>query len=356
MTIVAHSHLFVVGVDTHARNHVYAVVAAGTGEVADTRDFPTTMAGIKRALAWVGRLTGADLGILWVIEGAATYGMVLAGMVEATGYTVVEAPRMSRRDHHGVGKSDVLDAARIGHAVLALEPSQLRHPRMREGAREALRILLTARDSMTGERTRAVNALTAMVRRHNLGLDARKALSTAQIQEVSRWRARDEELALSIAREEAIRLSRQITSLDETLKANTTQLSDLVAVSDAAPLLELKGFGPVAAATCLTVWSHHGRLHSEAAYASIAGVSPIPASSGNTIRYRLNRGGDRTLNRALHFAAITRMTHDEETRQYVQKRLKEGKTPKEIRRIIKRYLARHVYRILNNTHPTPNTP
>lgn len=355
MTIVAHSHSFVVGVDTHARNHVYAVVAAGTGELVDTRGFPTTIAGINRALAWVGRLTGADLGVLWVVEGAATYGMVLAGMVEATGYMVVEAPRMSRRAHHGVGKSDTLDAARIGHAVLALEPSQLRQPRMREGAREALRILLTARDSMTGERTRAVNALTAMLRRNDLGLDARKPLSTAQIQEVSRWRGRDEELALSIAREEAIRLARQITALDETLKTNMTRLSDLVAVSGAAPLLELKGFGPITAATCLTVWSHRGRIHSEAAYASIAGVSPIPASSGNTVRYRLNRGGDRTLNRALHFAAITRMTHDEETREYVQKRLNEGKTPKEIRRCIKRYLARSVYRILNKIEPDPIT-
>ena len=138
MTIVAHSHSFVVGVDTHARHHVYAVVATGTGELVDTRGFPTTIAGIKRALAWVGRLSGADLGVLWVVEGAATYGMVLAGIVEATGYMVVEAPRMSRRAHQGVGKSDTLDAARIGHAVLALEPSQLRQPWMREGAREAL--------------------------------------------------------------------------------------------------------------------------------------------------------------------------------------------------------------------------
>lgn len=110
----------------------------------------------------------------------------------------------------------------------------------------------------------------------------------------------------------------------------------------------MKGFGAVTAATCLTVWSHHGRVHSEAAYASLAGVNPIPASSGNTVRHRLNRGGDRSLNKALHMVSITRMTHDEETRKYVQKREAEGRTTKEIRRCIKRYLARRVYRIFNS--------
>lgn len=356
MSIVAHSYPFVVGVDTHARNHVYAILTACTGELISTQDFPTSPAGIQRAMSWVGRRTGADLGVLWVIEGAATYGMVLAGMVEAGGYQVVEAPRMGRSSHHGVGKSDPLDAHRIAHAVLGLEPSALRQPRMRDGVREGLRILLTARDAMTRERTRAINALTALLRRTSLGIDARKSLSAAQILEVAHWRARQEELAEHIGREEAIRLARQILALNQTIKANKARVEELVLVSDAAKLLEVKGFGPVIAAICVTSWSHHGRIHSEAGFASLAGVNPIPASSGNTIRHRLNHGGDRTLNKALHTAAITRMTHDEETRTYVQKRLKEGKTLKEIRRNIKRYLARHVYRILNNPQPTPTTP
>lgn len=106
MTIVAHSRPFVVGVDTHARNHVYAIIAAGTGELLETQDFPTTSAGINRALAWVARRTGADLEILRVIEGAASYGAVLAGAVGAAGYHVAEAARMDARSRHGVGKSD----------------------------------------------------------------------------------------------------------------------------------------------------------------------------------------------------------------------------------------------------------
>src|SRR5699024_2538069 len=113
------------------------------------------------------------------------------------------------------------------------------------------------------------------------------------------------------------------------------------------PLMQMTGVGAITAAVCLSVWSHQGRVRSEAAYASLAGVNPIPASSGNTVRHRLNRGGDRALNRALHMIAITRMTHDEETRTYARKRAAEGKTTKEIRRCIKRYLARRIYRTLN---------
>ena len=214
MSIVAHSHPFVVGVDTHARNHVYAIIAAVTGELVDTKDFPTTSAGIKRAIAWVSRRTGADLAVLWVIEGAASYGAVLAGAVITEGYQVVEAARMDARAHHGVGKSDALDSQRIAKAVLALEQTELRRPRLSEGVRAALRVLVSARESMTSERTRAVNALTALVRVNKLGLDGRKALTGAQIAEVSWWRAREEELALSVARAEAIRLAKRVDDLD----------------------------------------------------------------------------------------------------------------------------------------------
>ncbi|GAB3570886.1 hypothetical protein GCM10027344_37210 [Spelaeicoccus albus] len=113
--------------------------------------------------------------------------------------------------------------------------------------------------------------------------------------------------------------------------------------------LKEKGFGAINVATCLTAWSHEGRVRNEAAFASLAGVNPIPASSGNTVRHRLNRGGDRRLNSALHMAAVTRMTHDAETRVYVERRRSEGRTDKEIRRCIKRYLARRIYRTLNGS-------
>lgn len=353
MSIVAHSHPFVVGVDTHARNHVYAIITAATGVLEDSGEFPTTAGGIKRAIEWVARRTGSDLATLWVIEGAASYGAILAGTVAGAGYEAVEAARMDARAHHGVGKTDALDAQRIARAVLPLNSSQLRCPRLNDGVRAALRVLVTARDSMTTERTRYINALIALVRVTDLGVDARKALTHAQILEVSHWRARQEELALSVARAEAIRLGKRILELDDDAEKNHQQITELVTISEAAPLLEIKGFGPVSTAACLIAWSHECRVNSEAAFASLAGVNPIPASSGNTVRHRLNRGGDRALNKALHTAARIRMIHDEETREYVEKRTAEGRTYREIRRCIKRYLARSVYKILNSKIDTP---
>lgn len=352
MSIVAHSRPFVVGVDTHARNHVYSILAPATGALLATRDFPTTAAGINRAINWVARRTEADANTLWVIEGAGSYGAILASVVAGHGYTVAEAPRMDAKKRHGVGKSDAMDAHQIAAATLPLPENKLRRPRTGDGIRQGVRILVTARDSMTTDRTRAVNALTALVRSNDLGLDARKSLTDTQISEVSRWRDRQEELSLTVARAEAVRLARHILELEGQLVANERQLDELVRASEAAPLLAEKGFQAITAAQCLTAWSHHGRVRNEAAFASLGGVNPIPASSGNTVRHRLNRGGDRALNSALHMAAISRMTHDPETRAYVEKRTGQDKTKKEIRRCLKRYLARRVFRILNASATT----
>ena len=226
----------------------------------------------------------------------------------------------------GVGKTDALDAHRMAMAVLPIPVEQLRRPGLNEGIRQGLRILVTARESMAKDRTRSINALNALVRSNALGIDARRKLTPVQIEEISRWREREEKLALSIARAEAVRLAKHILDLGEQLKSNEQKLDELAEVSDAAPLLKEKGFRAVTAAKCLVAWSQEGRVRSEAAFASLAGVNPIPASSGNTVRHRLNRGGDRRLNSALHMAAITRMTHDAETCDYVEKRRAEGKT------------------------------
>ena len=334
------------GVDTHARNHVYAILDATNGALLDTQSFPTTAAGINRAIKWVARRTDADADTLWVIEGAATYGAILAGTVAAYGFPVTEAPRMDAKQNRGVGKSDALDSHRMAMAVLPLSVEKLRRPRLNEGIRQGLRILVTARESMSKDRTRSINALNALVRSNDLGIDARRKLTPVQIEEISRWREREEELALGIARAEAVRLAKRILDLEGQLKTNEKHLDELVKVSEAAPLLEEKGFRAVTAAKCLVAWSHEGRVRSEAAFACLAGVNPIPASSGNTVRHRLNRGGDRKLNSALHMATVTRMTHDTETCAYVEKRRAEGKTDKEIRRCVKRYLARRIFRIL----------
>ncbi|MEO5313795.1 IS110 family transposase [Pseudarthrobacter sp. CC12] len=352
MTIVAQTRPFVIGVDCHARTHTYAVIEASSRRQVASEQFPTTPTGISRALAWAGRRTDGDMACLWAIEGVGTYGARLARAVTDAGYDVAEAPRMNARGRRGLGKSDPLDAAAIGTAVLGLEESQLRAPRRDEGTRAALRILSAARDQLTRDRTMNVNALVALLRAHGLGIDARKALVPAQIATITRWRERQEPIELSIAREEAIRLGRRVLEVTTQLAANQKRMTELIQQSPAAPLLEIMGAGAVTVATVLTVWSHPGRVRSEAAFASLAGVNPLPASSGNTVRHRLNRGGDRRLNRALHTITMTRMTHDPGTRDYVAKRTQEGRSYREIRRSLKRYIARTLYRQLNTLYAT----
>lgn len=195
MAIVAHTHPFVIGVDTHARSHTLAILIAATGSLVDSAQFPATSAGMKRAIAWVARRTEGDLGSLWVIEGVATYGARIARIATQAGYPVVEAPQMDARAQRGTGKSDPLDARRIAAAALALDTTQLRHPRADDGVRAALRTLITSREHMTDDRTACVNALTALLRVVDLGIDARKPLTGQQIREVAAWRTRSREVA-----------------------------------------------------------------------------------------------------------------------------------------------------------------
>lgn len=352
MTIVAHTYSFVIGVDTHARTHTYAIRAAETGELLDSSTFPVTAAGMTRAISWAARRTGGDASTLWVIEGIGSYGAGLARTVRDTGYDLVEAPRMSARARRGIGKSDPLDAAAIAAAVLPIATDLLRQPRADDGIRAALRILVTARDQMTTTRTGEVNALTALVRTIPIGLDARHPLTGTQITQIAHWRTRDEDLELRIARAEAVRLARRILALDADLRHNQTQLTTLLQASQAAPLLDEPGIGPITAAVVLCAWSHPGRIRTAAAFQSLAGVNPIPASSGNTTRHRLNRGGDRRLNQALHMAVLTRTTHHPDSRAYLARRTHNGKTPRDARRCLKRYLARHLYRRLNDLYAT----
>ncbi|WP_286158387.1 transposase [Streptomyces sp. CB03911] len=339
-TTVAQTRSFVIGVDTHARTHTYAVLAAN-GEHLGTETFPNTHAGRARAIAWAGRRTGGDLSAVWVKEGVGSYGAQIARQTALAGYQVAEAARMGRTGRRGVGKSDPIDARRLAAAVLLLTEAQLRTPRMDEGIRAAAQILLTARGELAGERTRAVNALTALVRLADLGIDARRSLGAKKICETARWRFREEDLATATARTQAVRLAKRILTLDAELSDNKNRIGELVEASPAAGLLRETGIGPVTAATVLVAWSHPGRVRDEAAFAALAGVNPIPASSGNTTR-----------NRALNVIAMVRMVHHPPTRAYADRRRAEGKTDREIRRCLKRYLARHLYRHRNNAAAT----
>ncbi len=346
---VAQRYRFVVGVDTHAATHSYAIVEAANGSLVDEQTFPTTTAGLGRARAWIARRTDGDLdGVLVAAEGTGSYGAVLAASLAEGGYRVVEAP--TPRRERGRGKTDAMDAITAARSTLAMPLARLRD---RRGGQDhvALQVLSTAREQLNAERLRAINGLTALARAHDLGIDARRALSSAQIRQIAGWRRRVEPLGSATARAESVRLAGRIVDLDIELKKNRDQLTAIV--TDRAPeLLAMSGVGAVTAAVVLCVWSHPGRVRSEAALAQIAGTAPIPASSGNTMRHRLNRGGDRRLNWALNTVVLTRMRTDQATREYVARRTVEGKSAREIRRCLKRYTTRQIYRTLNAAHPT----
>jgi len=346
MPSVAEVYRFVVGVDTHAKNHQYAIIEPGTGRVLDEREFPTSGPGLSRAIAWIARRTGGDLDVVLIsAEGTGSYGARLAKALLEVGYRVVDAPA-PKRDRGGA-KNDSIDAIKAARSVLSTDVERLADARAGD-LQECLKVLLAARERMCGESTRAINALTALLRTHNLGVDARRKPSMTRIREISRWRARSESTAAVVARAEAVRLANRIVQLHEELAANQRQLREVV-TGHAPVLLDLCGVGPVNAAIVLAVWSHPNRIHHEAAMAKIGGVAPVEASSGNHDEHRLSRGGDRQLNRALHSIANTRMRHDPESLAYTERRTQQGLSKPRIRRCLKRYIARQLYRTLQTT-------
>lgn len=344
MSIVAEVYNFVVGVDTHARTHSFAVVSSA-GRLVDQAQFPTSAAGLVRAVDWIGRRTQGNIShTLIAVEGTSSYGARLTARLASTGYRVVEAPTPVRA---GQGKTDQLDALRAARSTLSSSVDRLRDHRRHDDSRDAIAALVSVREHYNQTRTATLNMLTALLRTNDLGIDARKPLTNAQITQIAGWRARKESPTLAQIRTIVITHARDILTLDARLKDNHKTLAELT-TTHSPQLLTIPAVGPVTAAIIICAWSHPGRIRNDAAFARLAGVAPIPASSGNTHRHRLDRGGDRQLNRALHQMVNTRLAHDPTTRAYFTRRLAEGKTKHEIRRCLKRYIARHIYRTLNN--------
>lgn len=214
------------------------------------------------------------------------------------------------------------------------------------GTRAAIRILLASRSLLDHQRTANRNALTALLRGTDLGVDARSSLRDAQITAVAAWRtSTSTEPVIRIARAEAKRLALAVKDLTARLAENHKELGQLT--EELAPGLQsVAGVGPVTGAIVICAYSHHGRIRSEAAFAALGGVAPRPASSGNTTRHRLNRSGDRQLNRAFDVIVRTRMSFDTATKDYVARSRATGKSNREIRRNLKRYVCRSIFRQL----------
>jgi transposase len=293
-------------------------------------------------------------GVAVCIEGTRSYGIGLARALAAAGLLVPGCEQPRRKQRRGRGKSDPIDAHLAVLAALRLDAGRLPVPRA-DGDREALRILLVARQEITVASTAQAGRLRALLLAGD-DTDRRAARKTLTQTALAGLAGRD--LPAHASREQAVRqaeirrLALALGQARQQLKDNRDQL--LAIADDIAPGLTSRyGVGPVSAAQAIVSFSHPGRCRSEAAFAALSGTSPIPASSGRTVRHRLNRGGDRALNRAIHAIALVRMRSCPRTRAYVARRTAEGKTTQEIRRCLKRYIARELYRQLTRSMNPP---
>jgi transposase len=332
---------YVIGVDTHRDAHSLAVVAAPSGGLVLVE--PSLSAcprGYRRALALVrAQAAGARV---FAIEGTGSYGAGLARFLAERGERVLEVERPTRA-RAPRGKTDTLDAVRAARSALGQD--KLVQPRA-GGRRAALQALLRVREGAIGARRSALCQLRALIvtgpaplREELRPLTRARLLSRcAALRAGSTLDERGTRLALRL-------LARRIGLLDAEERALKREIAALV--EELAPLLLAEpGVGPISAAQVLASWSHRGRLRSEAAFARLAGAPPIPASSGLVVRHRLDRGGDRQLNRALHTVIVSRRKHHQPTIAYVERRVREGKSPREAMRCLKRYLARRLFRLL----------
>jgi len=336
------------GVDTHGQTHHAAVIDQVGRHLAD-REFPTTPAGYRAVVRWL-RGHGGPLERVGV-EGTGAYGAALTRHLRAESIMVVEVDRPDRKARRAQGKSDPLDAYAAARAALSGAASGT--PKRRDGRVEAIRALRVARRSAVKARTQAMNQLRALLltgpaelREHLRHLSATELIATcARLRPAADLT--DPEQAVKTALR---RLARRHQHLTEEIRDADTDLGQLVRAAGPR-LVALQGVGTDVAGQLLTsAGDNPDRLHSEAAFAHLCGVAPIPASSGRTHRHRLNRGGDRAANNALHTITLCRLRYDPRTADYVAKRTKDGLSKKEIIRCLKRYIAREIY---NALQPTP---
>lgn len=341
MAILAEDFVHVVGVDTHAQTHTAAVVdrtGAVRAEFSDTTD----PAGLERLVE--AARGAAPAARLWAVEQTGSYGAGLTALLGALGETVVEIDRPARPARRR-GKDDGLDALRAARE--ALSRAHLASPRAR-GAREALRVLLATRRASVAARSAAICQLKALVvtapsalRQSLRGLPRAELVRTCSRLHLMQ-RHDEERRAAALALRATARRIEYLAEEAAHLEAELTRL-----VRRLCPqLLGLSGLGVITSAQLLVSWSHPGRIRSEAAFAALAGVAPLPASSGQVSRHRLSRQGDRQLNRALHNIVLVRLRHDRATRSYAARRAAEGRSLREIQRCLKRAVARQLFRFL----------
>jgi transposase len=334
------------GVDTHRDSHTAAALNH-LGAVLGTATFPATGAGYRQLLSWLASFGPVEaVGV----EGTGSWGKGLTRHLQNVGVEVREVIRPNRQHRRRYGKSDPADAVAAARSVLNGEACGL--PRGETGPIEGIRLLKVARNSAVKQRTQTANQIRSVIATAPSPLRAgleHKTL-TQITQTANRYRPGNPtdpyqaaKLSLKVLSARWQRLGQEITELDLHLNA-------LIRTVAPPALLDEPGIGTQTAADLLiTIGDNPHRVKNEASFAALCGTSPVDASSGLQLRHRLNRGGDRQANAALHRIIIVRLRYHQPTRRYMARRLTQGKTKKEIIRCLKRALARQVY-----NHLTPN--
>lgn len=334
---------YVVGVDPHRDAHALAVVHAGTGAPLSAAQVAASEGGYAQALRLAEREAPGRRA--WAIEGTGSYGAGLARFLAKRGERVFEVGRSRREERRSHAKTDALDALRAARSVLG--KAQPGSPRA-AGERQALRALMVARAGALAAKKAGLCQLRALLvtcpepLRGELGSLTRARL-LRRLAAVRPDRHQDAELRGTLIALRALARRVQVLTAEE--RGLKREIRALVARL-APALLEQPGVGPASAAQVLISWSHRGRFRSDGAFARLAGVAPIPASSGLVRRHRLDPGGDRQLNRALHTIVVSRRKHDAATIVYIERRRAQGKSVREAIRCLKRYLARDLFRLL----------
>jgi transposase len=332
------------GVDTHKDTHTAAAVDSA-GRVLGSEQFEANAAGYRRLLVW---LRSFGVLVLVGVEGTGAYGAGLARYLREQDVSVVEIDRPDRKARRWQGKSDPVDAEAAARAALANRRTGI--PKQRDGRVEALRSLRVARRSAVRQRADLSRQMKTLVitapeelRAALRDLGDKQLVTTCAAWRPDAGRAGEPvvaaRLALRTLARRHQRLTEEIDELDQIIGPLVTRI--------APALLALNGVGPdVAGQLLVTAGENPERLRSEAAFAMLCGVAPLPASSGRTHRHRLNRGGDRQANSALYRIVLCRLRWDQRTKEYMQRRTKDGLSKKEIIRCLKRYIAREIYQVL----------
>ena len=344
----------VIGVDTHRDEHVLVVLAAPAGAVLAGQAVPTNARGYRETLRLAERYAAGRRA--WAIEGTGSYGAGLTRHLQREAVRVVEVDRPNRQRRRRRGKSDPQDA--ITAARAAQSGDALGEAKTRDGNVEAMRVLRVARSSARKARTQALNQMRSMISTapEPIRAELRNLNVYRLLEHAAAYRPGQRRDVATLTKRTLRMLARRAQALESEVAELDAILEPLVA--ETAPALAARpGIGTdCASALLVAAGDNPQRLRNEATFAHLCGAAPLDASSGKHERHRLNRGGDRQANSALWHIVITRMVYDPRTRDYIDRRMKEGLTKKEAFRCLKRYIAREVYNHLPRPHLALDSP